>query len=90
MKRLKILNTAHVAMENLRAAHPHDAAVVSVCKQLDYLLELAEGKREDRERLNDIIIGVLTMREIEPLDQDAAELLYLVVEEVDKMKAEGH
>ena len=57
----------------------------SISVQLNYLIDLQEGRRSDRERLNDIIIGVQTVREIEP-DDILAPLLYRVCEEVQSMK----
>ena len=53
----------------------------SISIQLEYLIDLEEGRRSDRERLDDINIGVQTVREIEP-DDILAPLLYQVCEEV--------
>lgn len=89
MTRLDIFKTALAQTNSLRSRHPDDTAIQSIIKQLDYLVELEERKRNDRERLNDIIIGVLTVREIEPLDESVAETLYKVVEQVEEMKNQG-
>jgi Mg-chelatase subunit ChlI len=40
-------------------------------------------------RLKDIIIGILAVREIEPLDMSVANQLYRVVEEVESMQRSG-
>jgi predicted nucleotidyltransferase len=89
MTRLDIFKTALAQTNSLRSRHPDDTVIQSIIKQLDYLVELEERKRNDRERLNDIIIGVLTVREIEPLDESVAETLYKVVEQVEEMKNQG-
>jgi hypothetical protein len=86
MTRLEIFKTAQAQTNSLRSRYPDDTAVQSIITQLDYLIELEERKRNDRERLNDIILGVLTVREIEPLDESVAETLYKVVEQVEEMK----
>lgn len=86
MTRIDLFNTALLQTNRLRSQCPNDSAVLSVFKQLEYLIELEEGKRSDTERLCEIIIGVLTVREIEPLDMLVADLLYKVVEEVEQMK----
>ena len=52
-----------------------------------FSIELEEGKHTDWERLKDITIGVLTVREIEPLDQTLSELLYQVVDEVTRIQS---
>ena len=67
---------------------PNEKTIVSIIKQLQYLIELEDGICEDRKKLNDIIIGVLVVREIEVLDTSLAELLYQVDEVVDGMKNE--
>lgn len=89
MNRLDTFKNAMAGMTRLQARYPNDPAVDSIVTQLDYLIDLEVGNRNDREGLNDIIIGVLAVREIEPLDQNIAETLYKVVEEVEKMKNEG-
>jgi len=65
-----------------------DYALRSVTKQLEYLIEFSAGKRNDRERLKDITIGILTVREIEVLDAGLAEKLYQVDDEVEQMRRE--
>jgi hypothetical protein len=77
---------AKQATEELQLQYPQDSTIGSVIKQLSFLVELERGDRSDAERLNDIIIGVLALREIEPLDSSLAELLYSVAEEVQVLK----
>lgn len=87
MKTLELLSSALHSAENLGDRHPADQAVASIVNQLKFLIALEEGNRTDWERLKDLTIGVLTVREIEPLDDSLAQLLYSVVEEVGRMEA---
>jgi hypothetical protein len=84
---LELLAAALASTESFGRRHPADRSVESVVNQLRFLIDLEEGKRFDWERLKDITIGVLTVREIEPLDNSLAELLYKVVEEVSQMQS---
>ena len=60
----------------------------SIRVQLDYLSDYAAGKNEG-ERLRDINIGVIAVREVEPRDEELAELLYEVAEWVRKRRGES-
>lgn len=59
----------------------------SIINQLDYLINLEIDKDTDRSKLAKINIGLITAREIEPLDMSLADKLYEVVNEIDKMKS---
>lgn len=61
----------------------------SLVRQLEYLQDLTKGKLVDRKRLEDITIGQIAFREVEPLDEDLASLLHQVSSEVERMKFEG-
>jgi hypothetical protein len=87
--RLEIFEEALASTKCLREKNPPDAAFQSVFQQLEYLVQLAAGKETDATRLRDINIGLLTVREIEPLDMSVANQLYRVVEEVESMKRSG-
>ena len=86
MNREALFLEAMGAAEKLQLQYPQDASIDSILKQLSFLIELERGERSDADRLKDIIIGVLALKEIDPLDPDLAELLYSVVEEVETMK----
>ena len=86
MKRRELFAKALRGCEEFRGKYPDDQAIVSIIKQLSYLIELEKGDRDDRDRLKDIIIGVLTVREIEALDGALADVLYEVAEEVRRME----
>lgn len=86
MEAIELLRAIQLRAMEYRSRFPTDTAIVSILKQLEYLIELCEGTRCDCERLNDIIIGVLTVREIEPVDEAFAEELYEAVEVVEELK----
>jgi len=89
MTRSELFERASTSIADLARHYPGDGAINSITIQLNYLKDIDCGKRTDRERLHDIIIGVLTVREIEPLSEDVANLLYEVVEQVELMKSES-
>jgi hypothetical protein len=86
MNRIDLFLKAKAGAERLQQQYPEDSSIESVIKQLSFLVELELGERSDAVRLNDIIIGVLALKEIDPLDPDLAELLYSVSSEVGTMK----
>ncbi|MEI7038077.1 immunity protein Tsi6 family protein [Fulvimonas yonginensis] len=86
MSRIDVLLKAKAATEKLQERYPSDSSIGSILKQLSFLIELERGERSDASRLNEIIIGVLALKEIDPLAPDVAELLYSVAEEVEVMK----
>ena len=67
------------------AQYPESTALVSIARQIEYLIGIEDGTIVDRSRLGQIIIGVLTAREIEPLDNDAAEIFYKIAGEAKQM-----
>jgi hypothetical protein len=81
MNRLELFKEALAQTNKLRAA-----PFKSISLQLNYLIDLEEGRCSDRDRLNDIIIGIQTVREVEPVDANIASWLYRVVEKVEEMK----
>ena len=86
--RIKLFKDALLAIEKLIQDYPDIQQFESVKNQLNYLLEIEENKRTDIQRLKDIIIGIITVREIEDRDMNVANLMYEVTEEVKKMKEE--
>ena len=65
--------------------YPNHGALLAIARQIEYLHGLETGVNPDRSRLKEITIGVLTAREIEPLDEDVAELFYKVSGEANRM-----
>ncbi len=85
MNRLTLFQTAIKDAEALRLRFPQVATLVSIIRQLEYLSALESGQTSDRSRLGEIILGVQAALEIEPLDQQLAETLYIVSEQVKSM-----
>lgn len=65
----------------LLALHPDSPALMSIEKQIEFLIDLEKGLTSDVSRLREITIGVLTVREVEPLDGEVAKVLYQVASE---------
>ncbi len=65
--------------------HPDSRALLSISKQIEFLIDLDKGVVQDASRLREITIGVLTAREVEPLDESAAELFYKIASEASRM-----
>lgn len=76
--RLQLLKDGQAYCEALARQYPQIAALASIRAQIDYLLALVQGESSDRSRLGQITIGVLTAREVEPLDDDGVEILYQI------------
>lgn len=83
--RQKLFEKALHKSEELSLKHPNVDAFISISRQLEYLLNLELGVDVDRSRLREIVIGVLTAREVEPLDEEAADLFYQVSGEAKRM-----
>jgi hypothetical protein len=85
MKRIELFEKAAAACKEFLRTHPTNQAIQSIIKQIEYLISLETGKNRDRKRLKDVSIGILTVREIEPLDMDLAEKLHEVSAEARQM-----
>lgn len=85
MNRIELFKEAKRKLIDLYQRFPDATVIVSMQNQLDYLIQLELGEAFDRERLQEIIIGVQTAREIEPRDKDTASLMYEVANEVQAM-----
>lgn len=86
MNRMMLFENAKATVIEFKAIFPDVDAATSIVHQLDYLISLEKGIETNRNRLSEIIIGILTAREIEPRSEETAELLYLVVDEVKSMR----
>jgi hypothetical protein len=85
MSRQQLLELGRMKCDMLLVRYPNSNAVLSVSQQIMYLIGLDDGSIADRSRLREITIGVLTAREIEPLDDDAAETFYQIASEAKYM-----
>lgn len=65
MNRPQLLELGRQKCKALLGQYPSSAALLSVSRQIDYLIGIEDGSVTDRGRLKDIIIGVLTAKEIE-------------------------
>ncbi len=87
-ERIKLFQKALFDLHELIRQYPDLPPLRSVEKQLEYLIDLEEGKRNDRERLGEITLGVITAREIEDLDMKVADTLHKVISEARIMEQE--
>jgi len=69
-----------VRCEKLKEQFPELPVLGSIANQLLYLKSILVDCEADRSRLNEIIIGVQTAREIEALDMETAEVFYEISE----------
>lgn len=83
--RLKLFEDGDKKCSELLAKYPDNIALTSISKQIKYLIALELGTSSDRSRLKEIIIGVLTAREVESLDEDSAEIFYKIAGEARSM-----
>ncbi|MCV4274468.1 immunity protein Tsi6 family protein [Pseudomonas capsici] len=77
-EKLNLLEKGQKKCHELLSKYPSSVALQSVGKQIEYLIALEKGVNSDCSLLKDITIGVLTAREIEQLDDDAAEIFYRI------------
>jgi hypothetical protein len=85
MNRQQLLELGRKKCSALLSQYPSSTALLSVSRQIEYLIGIADGSVVDRSRLKEITIGVITAREIEPLDDDAAETFYQIASEAKQM-----
>lgn len=85
-ERIKLFEKAVSEIQMLIEQYPMIEQFQSVKIQLEYLIDIEEKRRTDYERLEDINIGLITVREIEDRNMDTANLMYEVTSEVEKMK----
>jgi hypothetical protein len=86
MNRIDLFVDARERLATLYSRYPEASVVISMQKQLDYLIDLESGTISDRSKLKEIILGVQVAREIEPRDEETASILYKVVDAVEEMK----
>ncbi|WP_166896885.1 immunity protein Tsi6 family protein [Massilia sp. CCM 8734] len=85
MSRQQLLELGRQKCSVLLDQYPSSTALLSVLRQIEYLIGLENGTVTNRSRQKEITIGVLTAREIEPLDDHAAETFYQIASEARKM-----
>ena len=65
--------------------NPGFAPLLSIKAQLEYLIQIADGRSTDRSRLKEIIVGQYAAREFEDRDMEFANMLYDVADIVDAL-----
>lgn len=85
MNRLDLFLLARDRARDAFAASPFMFPLDSVIGQLDYLIDLELGRRQDRELVHTLDLGLIAARDIEPLDRALAELLHDVSNEARHM-----
>jgi len=85
MNKLELFTTAFIECQKMILKYPDFPPLLSVCNQLQYLIELAEGKRHDSQLLETINLGLIAAREIEAIDVELADLLHKVNAELDQL-----
>ena len=68
MKRSQLFQSALARCRESFMGYPEDPAAPVLIKQLEYLVDLETGVRNDREGLNDITIGIIAARIVEDFD----------------------
>ncbi len=84
-ERVDLFHQAVLAIERLESEYPSHPPFESIHNQLLFLLDQASGRVMDQEGLARINIGLITVREVEPMDDAAANLFYLVSAEAKQM-----
>ena len=76
MKHSPVFENALKACRTRLAERPDFQPLKSIEKQLEYLIELDQGKRSDWQLMQNLNLGLLAVREFEPDDMEFAELIY--------------
>ena len=84
----KTLKTALAECRKRLVVEPEFQPLRSIETQLKYLIEITDGAKVDRSRLNEITIGRYAAREFETRDMSFANLLYQVEDIVSQLKHE--
>lgn len=85
--RTQLFELAIERCDSLLEKFPNRQPLLSIHRQLEYLLAVGRGER-DGSRLGEIIIGALTAREVEPLSKEAAEVFYKAAAEARVMQSD--
>lgn len=72
------ITTAIGRCRELQAQHPDDPVFQSILRQLEYLLAIDCDVTKDRSGLRDIILDYQAAKEIEPMDEEFANVLFQI------------
>jgi hypothetical protein len=83
MTNLELFKGALQRCEEYANIHPQEYPLWTIlADQLAYLVELEAGRRDDRERLATLCVGVMAAKNVEDRDMQLADMLYKVQREV--------
>lgn len=88
-ERVQLFRECLAAVNALEAEYPGDPTLQSIRAQLRFLIEQAAGAPRDQEGLDRINIGVLTVRQVEDMNDDVAHLLHRASGEAKRMRSEA-
>jgi hypothetical protein len=88
-ERVSLFISAIAAVDKLEKQYPNHPPFLSIHNQLQFLLDQMRGNSIDRARTTTINIGQLTVHEVEPVNDTAANLFYLVSAEVKQILLES-
>jgi Tsi6 len=83
-EQLVLFKRALEKIKELELKEPQFPPFTSIHNQLVYLIDLVSG-HADPKKLSEINLGYITMRELEPRDEKAADILYSASAEAQKL-----
>jgi hypothetical protein len=88
MNGLSLLKHTLEVCQQRRTQRPNSQPLLSIEKQLEYLIALEQGQRSDTELISNLNLGLLAARELEPHDMELANLIYDVTEAIKQIKCD--
>lgn len=85
MNRAELFQEALVMSQEKYMNNPDYIVLKAIITQLEYLIGVINGEEHDLSKLKTIIIGRMTVYDIDEWDRELADILYLVAEEAKKM-----
>lgn len=82
----ELLNKVLVECKSRLDKNPSFRPLTIVKEEVEYLRALIDGETQDRSNLENIQIGLLAVREFEADDPEFADLIFQVMEIVNKLK----
>jgi hypothetical protein len=86
MSRLPLFKQTLFECQKRLKMSPDSQPLRSIEKQLEYLIDLEEGRRVDVQLIANLNLGLLAARELEPHDMELANLIYDVTKAVKEKK----
>jgi hypothetical protein len=88
-ERVQLFWQCVAAVDALEVEYPGDPTLQSIRGQLRFLIKQAAGDPRDQDGLDRINIGVLTVRQVEDMNDDVAQLLHRASGEAKRMRSEA-